>query len=271
MPRVSVILPVYNAAAYLKEAIDSVLAQTFTDFELIIINDGSTDGSEQIIKGYSDRRIKYFKNEENRGLIFTLNNAIDKAEGSFIARMDADDICLPERLEEQVKWLQNRPATDIVASFSDEMDETGKKIGYFEKDRKTATAKQIRNKMPVYNCLTHPTVMGRAQIFKQYKYSFTQPNIEDYDLWLRLLADGKVIEKVPKVLLLYRVHQSSVTQTKLRRTNFFLKRFWCKQRFLAQRRKQGKFNAFDFHVTIEMGFDVLKGIGKNGKRFLLRK
>lgn len=271
MPQVSVILPVYNAAAYLKESIDSILAQTFTDFEFVIINDGSTDRSEGIIKEYNDERIKYYKNEGNKGLIYTLNKAIDVAEGAFIARMDADDIALPQRLQEQVAWLRERPATDIVASFSDEIDGSGTSVGYFAADRKTVTAKQIRNKLPVHNCLTHPTVLGRALVFKHYKYSYTQPNIEDYDLWLRLSADGKVIEKVPKILLLYRVHQSSVTQTKLRKTNFFYKRFLCKARFLRQHLKQGKFNAFDSRVAVEMGFDLLKGLGKNAKRFLRQK
>src|SRR5215218_8078213 len=99
MPKISVILPVYNAEKYLKAAIDSILNQTFPDFELLIINDGSSDGSEKIIKSYTDNRIVYVKNGENSGLINTLNKGIDLATGEFIARMDGDDIAVPERFE----------------------------------------------------------------------------------------------------------------------------------------------------------------------------
>ena len=97
MPKVSVLLPVYNAEKYLQEAIDSILRQTFTDFELLLINDGSTDGSEEVIRQYHDDRIVYIKNDGNKGLIYTLNRGIEAAKGTYIARMDADDVSLPER------------------------------------------------------------------------------------------------------------------------------------------------------------------------------
>lgn len=99
---VSVVLPAYNAELYLKEAIDSVLSQTFTDFELIILNDGSIDRTEEIILSYNDSRIVYVKNEKNLGLIGTLNKGINLAKGKYIARMDADDICLPERFKNRL-------------------------------------------------------------------------------------------------------------------------------------------------------------------------
>ncbi|GAA4754857.1 glycosyltransferase family 2 protein [Flavisolibacter ginsenosidimutans] len=271
MPKVSVILPVYNAEKYLKQAIDSVLLQAFNDFELILINDGSTDDSETIILGYKNQQIRYIKNEKNNGLIYSLNKAVAEAQGEYLARMDADDICFPERLELQSQWLNEHPGTAIVGSFNIIIDESGAEMGYSEKDRDFVSAAQIRKRMPVENCLTHPSVMGRAEVFKAYPYSSSQKNIEDYDLWLRLLADGYVIEKIAKPLLYYRVHQTSVTQSKLRKTNFFLKHFRCKQRYLAARMKSGKFNAFDLRVAKEAMLDLGRAAGKGAKKFLTRK
>jgi len=271
MPKVSVILPVYNAERYLKQAIDSVFLQTFADFELILINDGSTDDSEKIILGFNDERLLYLKNERNSGLIYTLNKAVAEAKGEYIARMDADDICFAERLELQSQWLDEHRGTAIVASFNIVIDESGTEVGYSEKDRDFVSAVEIRKQMPVENCLTHPSVMGRAEIFKSYAYSASQKNIEDYDLWLRLLADGYVIEKIAKPLLYYRVHQTSVTQSKLRKTNFFLKHFQCKQRYLAARIKSRKFNAFDLRVAKEALLDLGRAAGKGAKKLLTRK
>ena len=106
---ISIILPAYNAEKYLKEAIDSILAQTYTNFELIVINDGSTDKTEEIILSYQDSRIRYIKNEKNLKLIRTLNKGIGLAKGKYIARMDADDISLPHRLKEEVEFMEAHP------------------------------------------------------------------------------------------------------------------------------------------------------------------
>ena len=118
-PMVSVVMPVYNGSKYLKEAIDSILNQTFTNFELIIINDGSTDNSEDIIFSYQDRRIYYLKNEHNKGICITLNRGLDNARGKYIARMDCDDISMPQRLAKQVNYLERHRdvgalGTDII-------------------------------------------------------------------------------------------------------------------------------------------------------------
>jgi glycosyltransferase involved in cell wall biosynthesis len=270
-PEVSVILPVYNAEAFLKEAIDSVLTQTFPNFELLIINDGSTDSSDAIISSYRDERIRYLKNEGNKGLIYTLNRGIDEARGRYLARMDADDICFPERLQEQKAWLDAHSSTAVAATFCQEIDSNGKRLGFFAPDRQVISASQIRRKMPEQNCITHPSVMGRTKVFRQYRYSNTQRNIEDYDLWLRILSDGGVIEKVPKELLLYRVHSSSITQSKLRRKNFFFKHFHCKRRYLVQRISSGHCNSFDLRVGIEMLLDLVKGTGKQVKRIFVKQ
>ena len=169
MPKVSVILPVYNAEKFLKEAIDSILNQTFTDFELLLINDGSTDRSEEIIKSYNDKRISYAKNEKNSGLINTLNRGIDLARGEYIARMDGDDIALPERFELQVKHLIKSDAA-ILATTYYSVDETGNALPDWPTDRATITRDQIRKTLPKDNCLAHPTIMGKAIVFKKYRY-----------------------------------------------------------------------------------------------------
>src|SRR5687768_2170096 len=109
MPVISVIMPVYNTAAYLRESIESILTQTFKDFEFIIINDGSADNSEEIILGYNDQRIKYLKNEVNKGYVFSLNRALKIATGKYIARLDSDDLSLPGRLMAQYNFMENHP------------------------------------------------------------------------------------------------------------------------------------------------------------------
>ena len=114
LPLITVLMPVYNGEKYLQQAIESILKQTFTDFEFLIINDGSTDNSENIILSYDDSRIRYIKNEENLRLIRTLNKGIELAKGKYIARMDCDDISLPYRFEKQLKEFQNNPHLDMV-------------------------------------------------------------------------------------------------------------------------------------------------------------
>ena len=117
MPKVSVLMPVYNTKEeYLREAIESILNQTFTDFEFIIINDGSTNNAEEVIKSYKDSRIKYYR-QENHGLIYTLNYGLSLCNGEYIARMDSDDISLPFRFEKQIEVLDKNPNIGIVGGL----------------------------------------------------------------------------------------------------------------------------------------------------------
>ena len=270
MPEVSIILPVYNGGPHLPKAINSILSQSFGNFELIIVNDGSTDNSKQVITSFNDPRIVYIANERNSGLIFTLNKAIDKASGKYIARMDADDICHTDRLAEQKKWLDEHSATSVVASTIEFIDENDQPAGHWPEDRASISAKSIRKKLPHDNCIAHPSVMARAEILKTYRYKAYQKNIEDYDLWLRLLADGKIIEKIEKPLLLYRVHAQSVTGTQLKAGNFFLKHFHCKRKYLYHRLGAGKFNLFDARVFGHMLSDLVMSVFKNLKRLFTR-
>jgi glycosyltransferase involved in cell wall biosynthesis len=262
VPVISVVLPVYNGERYLEKAIQSVLDQSFTDFELIIINDGSTDKTEFIILSFPDPRIVYLKNQQNSGLIYSLNRGIEMAQGKYIARMDADDICLPDRLEKQKMFLDIHPGIAMTASLAVLIDEAGREKEIREEDKKTILPLQIRRKMPYENCIAHPTVMMRSELFKELLYKPYQKNIEDYDCWLRLLNCGYAIQKTDEPLLLYRTHEESITHVHLRKTNFFFKHFRMKTRFLAREIMEGRINGFTFRVIIAAALDIVKGAGK---------
>lgn len=206
---ISVVLPAYNADLYLKEAIDSILAQTFIDFELIVLNDGSTDKTEEIILSYNDNRIVYIKNEKNLGLIATLNKGICFAKGKYIARMDADDICFPERFAKQVEFLEKNQEYVICGTFV---------YLFIEKIEKKKVAKYpevdsaIRMRSIFNSPFAHPTVMFRRDIIidNNLKYSKEYKYAEDYGLWIDLLEYGKGYN-LTKPLLYYRITPNSQT------------------------------------------------------------
>lgn len=269
-PAVSVILPAYNCESFLAKAIQSVLDQTFSDFELIIINDGSTDNFEEIILSFNDPRIVYIKNKRNCGLIFSLNKAIDFARGKYIARMDGDDICLPRRLELQKNYLDENPGIAIVATTIIMINEEGEESGKWKLDQQTLTSKIIRSTMLNENCIAHPTVMGQAVVFKKFHYQPYQKNIEDYDLWLRLLANGLHLSKIPEPLLYYRVHSTSITELHLKKANFFFKHYRMKLKLLLNEWKHGNFRWYTWLILLALKFDLLKGIGKSIKKMFTK-
>ena len=267
VPAVSVILPAYNCEKFIGKAIQSVLQQTFTDFELIIINDGSTDNTGSIIQTFDDQRIVYLKNPGNQGLISTLNNAISYAKGKYIARMDGDDISLSERLAKQKVFLDQNENISVVASTIEFINDQEEKTGIWELDRQTITPTQIRRAILKQNCIAHPTVMMRSEIMKQLKYMDYQKNIEDYDLWLRLLNRGYKIAKLDEPLLLYRIHASSITSIHLKKRNPFFKHFLMKIKFLTRFRHV---SGFSFAVFGSAIMDLIKGIIKTIKNIFGR-
>jgi Glycosyltransferases involved in cell wall biogenesis len=207
MSKVSVILPVYNAERYLSDAINSIVGQTFTDWELVIINDGSTDGSDQIISKFTDSRIHYYQNEENLGLIKTLNKAITLCCGEYIARMDADDVCLPIRFEKQIDFLDKYPGYAMCGSWVNVIDENslekGKIINFTNNEYL-----QIHLLFSVP--FVHPAVMIRADVLRNNLYDETFSHIEDYELWCRI-ADKYRVANVPYYLLNYRWHSTNIS------------------------------------------------------------
>jgi glycosyltransferase involved in cell wall biosynthesis len=255
-PRVSVIMPVYNTAAYLGEAIQSILDQSYGDFEFIIINDGSTDHSEQIINSFNDPRIIYLNNEENQGLVYTLNRGVNLASGEWIARMDGDDISLPIRFEEQMQYLHDHPYVDVLATTVQLIDEQGADAGIWVDDQSAILPEQILAHLPVNNCIAHPTVMVRAEILKKFKYLEEQAQAEDYDLWLRMASRGYVIHKLNETLVKHRISRTSFTRS--RQQNVFSKLAITKFRFAKKAWRSGNRGSFVFKTYCYACLDEIK-------------
>lgn len=206
--KLSVLLPVYNGEKYLNDSIESILAQSFEDFEFLIINDGSIDGSKEIIKKYNDPRIIYVENDRNLGLIQTLNKGLNLARGEYVARMDQDDISLKKRFEVQIGFMDNNPEFGVCGSWIKTFGDTKSKIVKYPNNPEL-----IRAQLLFSNPLAHPTVIMRLNLLKKnnlfYRDDFK--NSEDYDLWTRAEKSFKIYN-IPKVLLKYRISSEQMTQ-----------------------------------------------------------
>ena len=205
--KVSIIMPVYNGEEYVEVAIDSIRNQSYKNWELILINDGSTDNTENIINQYADSRLKYIKNETNLGLIATLNKAISFCDGEYIARMDADDICEKERLSKQVNFLDKNPSIAMCGTNAIVIDEHGNKKGNIVN---VSSNDYIQINLLFSVPIVHPTVMFRSQILRNYQYNPIYKHIEDYELWCRIADEYKICNLSSK-LLEYRWHTSNVS------------------------------------------------------------
>lgn len=212
-PVVSVVMPAYNAEKYLREAIDSILTQTYKDFEFIIINDGSTDRTKEIIQSYSDPRIIYLENEKNSGICVTLNKGLDAARGRYIARMDSDDISMPERLAVQVDYLDQHPNVGVIGSYLQLIDENGanKYIFEFSPDPDECYINMI-----FATSVGHPSVLIRKSCLKENNLEYEEyfRGMEDFYLWWQL-AKHTQISNIPRPLLYYRCHGSQVTKNQV--------------------------------------------------------
>jgi glycosyltransferase involved in cell wall biosynthesis len=266
LPSVSIVMPVYNAEPYVGEAIRSMLGQRHADFECIVIDDGSTDGTDAVIRGFRDPRIRYLRNDGNRGLVYTLNRGVQEARGRYIARMDGDDISLPERLERQVAYLDGHPEVDLVATVVKLVDAAGNPMGYWKEDREHVTGQSILDFLPVNNCIAHPSVMVRAEVLKAFGYLDSQRQAEDYDLWLRLAAAGKVIHKIGEPLLLHRILPRSFTRQ--RQQNVFFKIAETKLRFALQEVRRGNRNSMVIRTGLASFADYGKGYLKEMKKWI---
>lgn len=205
-PKVSVLLPVYNADAFVREAIDSILQQDFRDFELIITNDGSQDNTAEVIRSYADPRIVFIDNRVNQGLIGTLNEQIRSAKGEFLARMDADDISARHRLSSQLRWFAENPEAGIVTSFMG----SNKKAGLVVKHRYLTPA-MIKAALPFTNPIVHPAVMfRRSSLPESFAYDNAYLHAEDYGLWISLIRQV-TFGIVPEALVLHRAHDEQIS------------------------------------------------------------
>ena len=198
-------MSVYNREKYIAEAIESILGQTFTNFEFLIINNCSTDKSRKIILSYSDSRIKLIDNEINIGLTKSLNKGLGLALGKYIARMDSDDISLPHRLQIQFEFMEKNPHIDICGSWYKLFGDRNSIIKTPVQDR------EIKETLFFHNCIAHPAVIIRKNTFDKYqiKYSENYLHSEDYELWCREV-DRLKFANIPEVLIKYRIHENQI-------------------------------------------------------------
>lgn len=208
-PQVSVVMPVYNARAYLGDALDSVLQQTLGDFELILIDDGSTDGSTEILQeaARKDGRIRLVS-RPNKGIIETLNEGLALVQGRYVARMDADDVAVADRFARQVEWMDGHPACSAVGSQVLFIDADGEPIAP-KSDTKYTHAEIDAALLAGQWPMVHPSVMMRAESLRRIGGYREYRTWEDHDLFLRLAEVGE-LANLPAVLLRYRLHQGSI-------------------------------------------------------------
>lgn len=205
-PRLTVIMPVRNGEKYLRAAIDSVLIQTFSDFEFLILDDGSTDGSAGIVESYTDPRIRLIRNATRSGIAATLNRGLDLSRGEYIARMDCDDISLPDRFAEQLAFLERRPEIGICGCSIRYIGKGRKRVSRFPSDPEV-----VRCVLLFAASLAHPTAVMRKALLEKagLRYDPGFLRAQDYDLWARASRHFP-ISNVPRVLLLYRRHDEQV-------------------------------------------------------------
>lgn len=217
-PLVSVIMPVYNAERYIREAIDSILAQTCTDWELILIDDASRDRSAEVAKAYAaqDRRIRYYANEVNLGVAKTRNRALSLARGEFVAPLDNDDVALPTRLEEQVRFLRTHQDHALVASDLEIIDEESRRVAmrtYPHRDE------EIRASLSRMNPIANPASMFRRSAFLALggTYDETVCPVEDYEFVTRIALQFK-LANLDRRLTRYRISATQAKSVYLKRT-----------------------------------------------------
>lgn len=207
-PKITVLLPVYNCELYIQTAVDSILNQTFTDFELLIIDDASTDATVSILKKIDDSRIQLIEKPVNTGYTNSLNFGLKLVKGEYIARMDGDDICMPERFAKQIAYLDTH--LDVVVCGT-----TYKIIGNDKPIVLPESHEAIKRGLLWGNCISHPSVMIRKKVLDDFSiiYDTSKEPAEDYDMWVRLLSMGK-LHNLQEVLLEYRVYGNQVSRTR---------------------------------------------------------
>ena len=205
---ITVLMSVYNGEPFLRQAIDSILAQSFTDFEFLILDDGSQDHSLEVMRDYTDSRVRVVVNDRNRGLPATLNRGLALAAGAYIARMDQDDIAHPERLQRQFAFMESHPAVGVCGTW----------MRYFDSERRVwrppVSDAAIRVRM-LFDCpLAHPSVMLRTDLLRKHKLQYSEDcrKCEDYRFWMDWAPWGEFYN-LPEVLMHYRVHEKQMCVT----------------------------------------------------------
>lgn len=208
-PKVTVCMPVYNRAKYVGAAIESVLAQDFTDFELLVVDDGSTDSSVDVVKGYADPRIRIERNERNRGIPFTRNRCLASARGIYVALLDSDDLMARQRLSRQVSFLEQNSDIATLGGWVAKFDASGKTVKRLVKPRVPG---QLHAWLLFRCCHANTTLMGRTAVMREFGYREEFPVSEDYDLLVRLSQKHRMAN-LPRVLTLMREHEGRITNS----------------------------------------------------------
>jgi len=260
LPLVTVLIPVYNGEKYVQTALKSILNQTYKNLEVLIINDGSTDGSHQIIVSTEDERIRYVHNKKNLKLITTLNLGFDLAKGKYIARMDADDIAEPERIAKQLEFMESNPEIGISGTWFKTIGNRNS-IGKYPADHNSIKYTAL------YQCpFLHPSVMIRTSVLRNHRFYYDSeyPHAEDFELWGRM-AEVTKMANIPEVLMNYRHHESNISalENPTQRKNSSL----IKQSFYAQMGVTATENDMDLfekmnHQVRTLSTDELNRLGK---------
>jgi len=209
-PVVTALMPVYNGAAYLAEALDSILRQTLAELELLVVDDGSTDDTPHILQACSDPRVAVIRNEKNLGVVATLNRGLEAARGEFVARMDADDVALPNRFQKQVDFLRGSPRTGLCGTWFRTIG-----AGRATTVRPPTAAEDVAARLFYESPLAHSTVMFRRALFTKHSLHYAPdfPHAEDFELWTRVARVAEMVN-LPEVLLHYRRHEEQVSSVR---------------------------------------------------------
>lgn len=214
-PRVSVIMPAYNAAAFIREAMRSVLEQTLRDIELIVVDDASTDDTVAVVESLDDARIALLRLPRNGGAVAARNAGIERAAGCYIALLDADDVALPQRLATQLALLE-RSGADVCASGYEQWWPAD---GRTKRGHQYVADADLRALLCVYCPIGNSTVTGKAEVFKTWRYDIRYAHAEDYELWTRMAAHGCVFIAAPQVLVRYRMHRQQTSVRNVERVS----------------------------------------------------
>ncbi len=215
-PEVTVLMSVYNGEKYLNESIESILNQTFANIEFLIIDDASTDSSREIILSYDDPRITLVDNKENIGLTSSLNKGLEIAEGEYIARMDADDISMPQRLEKQVSFMNENPNVGVCGTMVQFIDYDGKVVNWRYNNRVMLKDEDMKAQLLFRPCFLHPTVIYRSVLLKSNSMIYDDLHrrySQDYYLWYKLSSLCE-FANIPRALLYYRIHEDQLSKQK---------------------------------------------------------
>lgn len=251
-PKISVVLTIYNAEKYLFETIESILNQSFKDFELIAVNDKSTDNSLKIIRGLlkKDKRIILVNNRNNVGPTTSLNIGLNIAKGKYIAISDHDDISLPRRLETEYNFLEKNKDIFLVGSGAININEQGEELNMF---LPIVDINKINKEMLCHNCFYHPTIMFRNE--QEIKYREKIYYAHDLDFYLNLLSAKKKIINIPDILVKYRIHSGQLSVLKRAQQYLFAQKA---KEFYHQRLRSGKDDYDSFDPTEILNFDIEK-------------